>query len=247
MKKKITIILFFFICFFCVNINNVTAERILKCVYEFHEDGEHYQIVLHVTGNNAFVRQIRPQVRIDRILVIPSPSFESVFLDDQGYLQCAFSVHLSISWWYIFGWTPGQRSASAWVQNELSGEASNRVVRKSPGNIILQFYDPSDYWVEREELPPPEEIDCYSIFGGNFGQYLRQGLAFLHYLAPVLLLVLTIIDYIKAITSQDQDTIKKANSTFVKRMIIVAAIFFAGIVIRILLGIIGITDPNCYL
>lgn len=64
------------------------------------------------------------------------------------------------------------------------------------------------------------------------------------YLVPILLIVLSVLDFIKAIASDSEDEIRKVGSKFVKRLIVSALIFILPLILEFLLGIFGIGTNN---
>ncbi len=90
------------------------------------------------------------------------------------------------------------------------------------------------------------DIDC-SIFNGDFGKILKQVLDITRFAGPVLTIVLSIMDYIKALASQSQEDIKKANGRFIKRLIISVLIFIVPTLLEILLNWAGNAYGVCAL
>ena len=60
--------------------------------------------------------------------------------------------------------------------------------------------------------------------------------------APVMLIILGSIDLLKAVVASKEDEIKKAQMTFVKRLIMAALVFFVIVIVKLLISIIGNTD-----
>ena len=79
-------------------------------------------------------------------------------------------------------------------------------------------------------------VDC-GIFEGEFGDLIRDTLNFIRYLAPILVIVFSTIDFFKATASQDKDELKKAQGKAVKRLIIAVILFFIPLIINLLLGL----------
>ena len=101
---------------------------------------------------------------------------------------------------------------------------------------------------------PPEfkEANCDSLLGkitepSDPAYYLNFAFNLLKYAGIVALLVLSIVEFAKAITSSNEEAIKKAGITSAKRIIIVVVLFFLPLLINFILGITGIvtTDPTC--
>lgn len=85
---------------------------------------------------------------------------------------------------------------------------------------------------------------CNSLLGDpddkNYLAYwIQWSLNVLKYIAIIALLVLSSLDFIKAITSGDKDALKKASMSLIKRFALVVLIFFLPIVIEVLMKLFG--------
>ncbi len=90
---------------------------------------------------------------------------------------------------------------------------------------------------------------CNALLGdikdpGAPAYYLDFTFKVIKYLAIVLLFVLTLIEFIKATASNDQDAIKKASRTTLKRIIIAIIIFVLPILINFVLKTLGVVSTN---
>lgn len=66
------------------------------------------------------------------------------------------------------------------------------------------------------------------------------------YLVPILLILLSVMDFMKAIASDSEDEMRKVGTKFVKRLIVAAIIFILPLILEFLLGIFGIaTNDYC--
>lgn len=74
--------------------------------------------------------------------------------------------------------------------------------------------------------------------------YLQFTFNLMKYAAIIILLVLTIIEYAKAVASSNQDAIKKATINTVKRLIIAVIIFVLPMLIEFLLKLLGIYSSS---
>lgn len=86
---------------------------------------------------------------------------------------------------------------------------------------------------------------CEYILGdpsqpGDFAYYLNMTFRFVKFAAPILLIVVTIFDYIQAISSSDGDAIKKTNKKTVTRLIFTLLIFMLPIIISAILTLTGV-------
>lgn len=65
------------------------------------------------------------------------------------------------------------------------------------------------------------------------------------YIVPVLVIILGILDFIKAIASDKDDEMKKAQGRFVKRLIAAALVFIVPFIIEFILDKMGFTVTGC--
>lgn len=74
-------------------------------------------------------------------------------------------------------------------------------------------------------------------------------------IVPVILVLLGMIDLVKGITAGKEDEIKKGQSTFIKRLIAAALVFFVFVIVQLLVSLVadsndkqGISDcMNCFI
>ena len=67
---------------------------------------------------------------------------------------------------------------------------------------------------------------------------------FLQIAIPVLLVIFGSIDFLKAVTSSKEDEIKKAQMTFVKRLIAAVIVFFVVSLVQIVVRFVSGNDEN---
>ncbi len=89
-------------------------------------------------------------------------------------------------------------------------------------------------------IPDIEKADCDSMLGdpdtqGTPAFYLDKAFRIIRYVAIILLVVLTMMDFIGATASNDQDAIKKSAQKAIIRAILCVAIFFLPTLIKIFL------------
>lgn len=90
-----------------------------------------------------------------------------------------------------------------------------------------------------------EEVrDCEGMFGnpdkeGTVANFLQDIFNVFKYAAPLLCLVLSIADFVKAASSQDKDALMKAMKTTGKRIILAMILFFLPGLINFLFELLG--------
>ena len=88
------------------------------------------------------------------------------------------------------------------------------------------------------------EENCDSMFGdpnkeGDFANYLQQIFNVFKYLAPALVIVLSIVEFIKAAASDDKDALMKAGKKTGIRIALAIALFFIPGLINFLFDKLG--------
>ena len=93
------------------------------------------------------------------------------------------------------------------------------------------------------------DVKCNKIFKKNnsdefndLGQFLQDLFLGIRILAPALVIILSTMDYIKAIANSSQDDLKKVNKKTVKRVIAGLIVFFVPLLLDVLFNIFGIYD-----
>lgn len=92
--------------------------------------------------------------------------------------------------------------------------------------------------------PAKEAKDCEALFGdpkkdGTFANFLQQIFTIIGYAAPLLCLVLSVFDFVKATASQDKDALMKAIKRTSKRVILAIVLFFLPLLINFLFPLLG--------
>ncbi len=96
-------------------------------------------------------------------------------------------------------------------------------------------------------LNTEKEVKCEKIFKdgddfNEFGEFLQDVFFAIKVLAPALVIILSTIDYIKAIASSNQDEVKKATQRTIKRLIIGIFVFLLPFLLDLLFELFGIYD-----
>ena len=81
---------------------------------------------------------------------------------------------------------------------------------------------------------------------GKFGWLLQKILNYIKIAGPILVVLLSAVDFIKAMASSDENVFKKAQSRLTIRLIAALALFLVPSLVQLLLGLInGISNPTC--
>lgn len=119
-------------------------------------------------------------------------------------------------------------------QPEDPGDSDDPGKSKNPG-------DPDDGGIGFEV----GDLDCDDIFQKGFGKILKQILDIVQFAIPIIIIALSIVDYVKALTAQNQDEIKKSTQKLIKRLIIGVLIFALPAILEFILKIAGAKFGLC--
>ena len=77
-------------------------------------------------------------------------------------------------------------------------------------------------------------------FSARVLNWLMKIIKWIRYIVPVLLIILSVMDFIKAVASDSEDEVRKVGAKFVKRLIVAALIFILPLLLDFILGIFNI-------
>ncbi len=109
--------------------------------------------------------------------------------------------------------------------------------------LLIVFFPLSVVAKTNLDIEKPYMLDassCTSLLGspstsGTPAFYLDKAFSVLKYVAIILLIVMSMFDFITAVTAHDNDAIQKATSKTIKRLIYCVVIFFLPLLIRFVL------------
>lgn len=97
----------------------------------------------------------------------------------------------------------------------------------------------------------PDQADCDLLFGdgkpGTIAYLINEILSYVRVIVPILAMVLGSVDLFKALIASNPDAMKKAQNTFVKRLIFAVAVFFVPAIVNIIMWVIesGLNSKPC--
>ena len=80
---------------------------------------------------------------------------------------------------------------------------------------------------------------CQGIFGNELLGEIKSVLKIIQIVAPIILLLLTSLDFAKVIFSDSKDGLDKAKNNFLKRGVAILIIFFAPFIINLILDLVN--------
>lgn len=112
----------------------------------------------------------------------------------------------------------------------------------APGSNISSIEtDTKDYTPSKSNCPIFVNSDGTT---NQLYELVQEAFTFIKILTPILVGVLSLIDYIKAITSSNDDEVKKATQRTIKRLVIGILLFFLPFLLDLLFDIFGLTDVS---
>ena len=78
----------------------------------------------------------------------------------------------------------------------------------------------------------------------NLVKLISIAITAIQVVTPLILIVTGMLDFLKATTSSNEDGIKKAQQTFVRRLIAGAAVFLIILVVKIVVGLVNTKDSG---
>lgn len=127
------------------------------------------------------------------------------------------------------------------VVNPTSKCANTNPSPSGEGNVSS---DPDDIFPDLGVGDP----SCHTLFVGSdgnlneFGEFVQGLFSLIKIATPLLVVVLSTIDYIKAIASSNGDDLKKANKRTIQRLIIGLIVFFLPFLLDLLFHMFGLYD-----
>ena len=97
-----------------------------------------------------------------------------------------------------------------------------------------------------------QAIECRGLFSnrdeGSVYDLLQTLLNYMKILGPILVVILSAVDFIKAVASSDEEAMKKAQHRLIIRLTAAIALFLVPTLVQLILDVlVGASDPNCLL
>lgn len=86
-----------------------------------------------------------------------------------------------------------------------------------------------------------DEMECEDIFDNSFGELLNTLLNYIRIIGPILVVLLSALDFIKAVVSSDEKAMKQAQSKLVIRLVAAICLFLVPTLVQLLLSFINAT------
>lgn len=219
-KTFIFIIPFIFISFLCF-VNNVEAKKVCDLGGDLRNDGRCYKKIPEaITGvastmNIYFAVEKAPS---DIKEMVNSKKRNSKIEYDTTISNCAF----------IYDAVEETTTES---QIETTNTSSTTKTKTSEDDVklyrVVKCGDPKNHPEDMIELPE------------NLVSLISKAISAIQVVTPLVLIITGMLDFLKATTASNEDGIKKAQQTFIRRLIAGAAVFFIIAIVKIVIGILN--------
>lgn len=216
-KTFIFIIPFIFISFLCF-VNNVEAKKVCDLGGDLRNDGRCYKKIpeaINVVASTMNIYCAVEKAPSDIKEMVNSEKRNSKIEYDTTISNCAF----------IYDAVEETTTES---QIETTNTSSTTKTKTSEDDVKL-------YRTVRcgnTELPE------------NLVKLISIAITAIQVVTPLILIVTGMVDFLKATTSSNEDGIKKAQQTFVRRLIAGAAVFFIILIVKIVVGLVNTKDSG---
>lgn len=217
-KTFIFIIPFIFISFLCF-VNNVEAKKV--CDLGGGEPDEKGKCSVEIPDAYHFLNSMgTPYCEDDKI-----PDKYKKYIDSKERNSYAGADANSKKSYFVYDAVEKKESVS---QTSTSNTSSTTKTTTSSDDVKL-------YRTVRcgnTELPE------------NLVKLISIAITAIQVVTPLILIVTGMVDFLKATTSSNEDGIKKAQQTFVRRLIAGAAVFFIILIVKIVVGFVNTKDSG---
>lgn len=134
----------------------------------------------------------------------------------------------------------GQATASAWHNNALGAKKADKGTTTKDMESWMDDYDKEQTCEGKNALlgDPNDE--------NSVAWLVQKILNYIKVLGPMIIVVMSGIDFLMAIIKSDDESMAKATKKLMTRLILAISLFFVTLLVDFLLGIFGITsDPTC--
>ena len=89
-------------------------------------------------------------------------------------------------------------------------------------------------------------MDCDKLIDDDLKEIIDEILQYPRIIVPILVILLGMLDLGKAVIAQKEDEMKKAQATFIKRLIIGVAFFFIPAIVDVIMWLANIVWNGMY-
>ena len=95
-----------------------------------------------------------------------------------------------------------------------------------------------------DEFQSDIEPSCNNLFG-DFTKDINNVISAIGIIAPIIVVAVSVYEYLLAVINKDADALKKCNSRLIKRIVLMVVLFFLPILINLFLELLGNEYGTC--
>jgi len=210
------------------NSPTIPSRNPLECYYDYNKDGVKVTyIVTYVDVNTVTVKEVMDMssnatIPINTDFIKKSTQFKN--------WECATNDS------FYVGYNDGVKYIT-YNKNDLQGIDDN-FVSFGDSNHDKDYGDnPGDY-------NPGDKVYGCEVIPVEIREWIISTLNLVKYICLALVIVLGVLDFIKAAASGEADALKKSGQSFLKRVIAVAILFLLPVLVELILNLIEIYGVN---
>lgn len=116
---------------------------------------------------------------------------------------------------------------------------------------MVEEYNNQKPWVADGVIISSDDFsECESLLGDpedsdSLAWLINQFLLYFKIIAPIMVLILSVVDFSKAIVINDEETMKKSQKKLIARIILAISLFLVPNIIELLFDVFGFTSNGC--
>lgn len=125
-------------------------------------------------------------------------------------------------------------------KQNITKEEFEKNIGTNVDTILENYFGGSGQYGTNSITISNEQMSCEELFDPSIIEIINDVLKYPRYIVPALILLLGTIDFMKAIIASKEDEMKKAQSTFIKRIIIGVMVFLVPVFINAIIWLANI-------
>ena len=137
------------------------------------------------------------------------------------------------------------KKMNAWLMSYTKEDGSKRTeseYKEQAEENVTRIIEHTAQYGLSIHTDPNYKMTCQELFGdrnteGSIANIVNRVLKYPRYIIPALVILLGTIDFFKAVVAGKEDSMKKAQTTFIKRVVIGVCVFLVPFFVNIIMGL----------
>lgn len=243
--KKLYLFIVLFVLVFVIYPQNVLASDV-TCTYDLNENNnlgfDAFNSILKFTvksDGSILVSDSVPSLEFDRRTTSFKTIFDKTNACPAQIYQCRKLYLIKASNGSPDGFTMPRISYYIYDYIPENSETLGSSIQYNC--VLYNLNKTSDDIIDIDPTPPT----CEGLLGTALLEKLQFYFNILKIAVPIIIIVMSTLDFSKSVFGSDNDEMKKAQNTLVKRLILAVLFFLLPIIINFLLHLINNNITNC--